>query len=246
MRIDVYTIFPDIFSSPLKEGLLGKALEKGILEIRVHDIRDYAPGRHRQVDDTPFGGGPGMVMKPEPIFEAVLKTLGYGWDELDRLKEEVRVILLTPRGRKLDQSWVRELAEEEHLALICGRYEGVDERVLEHLCTDALSVGDYVLSGGEFAALVVIDAVTRLVPGVVGNRESLREESFSGGLLEYPQYTRPADYRGWRVPEVLLSGNHAAISEWRARKAREWTERQRPDLLRQGEFFPAPREEGDE
>ncbi len=242
MRIDVYTIFPGIFSSPLREGLLGKALQRGVVDIRVHDIRDYAQGKHRQVDDVPFGGGPGMVMKPEPIFEAVLNTLGYRWEELDRLKEEVRVILLTPRGRRLEQSWVKELAEEEHLALICGRYEGVDERVLEHLCTDALSVGDYVLSGGEFAALVVIDAVTRLVPGVVGNRESLQEESFSGGLLEYPQYTRPADYRGWKVPEVLLSGNHAAIAEWRAKKAREWTERQRPDLLGQRGSNEDPRE----
>jgi tRNA (guanine37-N1)-methyltransferase len=244
MRIDVYTIFPGIFRSPLREGLLGKALERGILDIRIHDIREYAPGRHRQVDDAPFGGGPGMVMKPEPIFEAVLNTLGYGWEELDRLKEEVRVILLTPRGRRMEQSLVRELAEEEHLALICGRYEGVDERVLEHLCTDALSVGDYVLSGGEFAALVVIDAVARLVPGVVGNRESLQEESFSGGLLEYPQYTRPADYRGWRVPEVLLSGNHAAIAEWRRRKAFEWTERHRPDLLRGGGLDPQAWGEG--
>lgn len=244
MRIDVYTIFPGIFQSPLREGLLGKALEKGILDIRVHDIREYAPGRHRQVDDSPFGGGPGMVMKPEPIFEAVLQSLGYGWNEIDRLKEEVRVVLLTPRGRKLEQSLVRELAREDHLALICGRYEGVDERVLEHLCTDALSIGDYVLSGGEFAALVVIDAVARLVPGVVGNRESLEEESFTGGLLEYPQYTRPADYRGWKVPEVLLSGNHAAIAEWRRKKALEWTEKYRPDLLGRGGEAPHSQDEG--
>lgn len=233
MRIDVYTIFPAIFDSPLKEGLLGKALKAGLVDIRVHDIRDYATGRHRQVDDAPFGGGPGMVMKPEPIFEAVTQTLGYKLEELGRLKEEVEVILLTPRGRRLDQRKVVELASRPHLALICGRYEGVDERVLEHLCTEALSVGDYVLSGGEFAALVIIDAVTRLVPGVVGNVESLREESFSGGLLEYPQYTRPAEYLGWRVPEVLLSGNHGAVEEWRRKAALEWTRKVRPELIRE-------------
>lgn len=231
MRIDVYTIFPAIFHSPLGEGLLGKAIRKGLVDVRVHDIRDYAPGKHRQVDDAPFGGGPGMVMKPEPIFEAVTRTLGYGLDELDRLKKEVAVILLTPRGERLTQSKVVELSSLPHLALICGRYEGVDERVLEHLCTEALSIGDYVLSGGEFAALVVIEAVTRLVPGVVGNLESLREESFSGNLLEYPQYTRPAEYLGWRVPEVLLSGDHGAVEKWRRRAAREWTRRMRPELL---------------
>lgn len=237
MRIDVYTIFPRIFQTPLEEGLLGKAIQRGLVEVRVHDIRDYAPGKHRQVDDAPFGGGPGMVMKPEPVFEAVTRTLGYRLDELDRLKREVSVIMLTPRGERLTQAKVAELASRPHLALVCGRYEGVDERVLEHLCTEALSIGDYVLSGGEFAALVVIEAVTRLVPGVVGNLESLREESFSGGLLEYPQYTRPAEYLGWKVPEVLLSGNHGEVERWRRRMALEWTRRMRPELLkgREGE-----------
>lgn len=231
MRIDVYTIFPSIFESPLKEGLLGKAIRGGLVEVRVHDIRDYAPGRHRQVDDAPFGGGPGMVMKPEPVFEAVTATLGFGMEELERLRREVRVIMLTPRGERLTQRKVAELASHPHLALICGRYEGIDERVMEHLCTDALSIGDYVLSGGEFPALVVIEAVTRLLPGVLGNEESLREESFSGGLLEYPQYTRPAEYRGWKVPEVLLSGDHGAVEAWRRRAALEWTRRMRPELL---------------
>ncbi len=231
LRIDVYTIFPRIFESPLGEGLLGKAIRSGLVEVRVHDIRDYAPGKHRQVDDAPFGGGPGMVMKPEPVFEAVSRTLGYRLDELERLKSEVSVIMLTPRGERLTQAKVAELARRPHLALICGRYEGVDERVLEHLCTEAISIGDYVLSGGEFAALVVIEAVTRLIPGVVGNLESLREESFSGGLLEYPQYTRPAEYLGWRVPEVLLSGHHGEVEKWRRRMALEWTRRMRPELL---------------
>ncbi len=234
MRIDVYTIFPGIFQSPLQEGLLGKAIRRGLVEVRVHDIRDYAPGKHRQVDDEPFGGGPGMVLKPEPVFEAVTRTLGYRLEELERLKSEVSVVMLTPRGERLTQEKVAELASRPHLALICGRYEGVDERVLEHLCTEAISIGGGGLAGGEFAALVIIAAVTRLVPGVVGNLESLREESFSGGLLEYPQYTRPAEYLGWRVPEVLLSGNHQEVERWRRRMALEWTRRMRPELLKEG------------
>jgi tRNA (guanine37-N1)-methyltransferase len=230
MRVDVYTIFPGIFRSPLEESLLGKAVREGIMDIRVHDIREYATGKHRQVDDAPFGGGPGMVMKPEPIFEAVTRTLGYGMDELEKLRGEVRVVLMTPRGERLDQGKARELAAHAHLALICGRYEGVDERVREHLCTDAISVGDYVLSGGEFAALVIIETVSRLVPGVVGNEESLSDESFSRGLLEYPQYTRPAEYHGWKVPEVVLSGDHGEIEAWRRRAALEWTRKMRPEL----------------
>jgi tRNA (guanine37-N1)-methyltransferase len=196
----------------------------------VHDIRDYAEGRHRQVDDAPFGGGPGMVMKPDPVFAAVTAALGYGMDALHVLKEKVRVAMLTPRGRRLDQQLAAELAAQPHIALICGRYEGIDERVMDHLCTDALSVGDYVLSGGEFAALVVIEAVTRLVPGVVGNEESLADESFSSGLLEYPQYTRPADFHGWKVPEVLVSGDHEAVRAWRREQARQWTRKMRPEL----------------
>ncbi len=244
MRIDVFTIFPAIFDSPLREGLLGKAVRKGIVEVRVHDIREYAPGKHRQVDDAPFGGGAGMVMKPEPLFSAVTGALGYGMDELDRLRREVSVIMLTPRGARLTQSKVAALASLPHLALVCGRYEGVDERVLEHLCSETLSIGDYVLSGGEFAALVVIEAVSRLLPGVLGNEASLREESFSGGTLEYPQYTRPADFRGWKVPEVLLSGDHAAVERWRREAAREWTRKVRPDLL--GEEVEAGGEGGAE
>jgi tRNA (guanine37-N1)-methyltransferase len=230
LRIDVYSIFPGIFESPLKESLLGKAIEARVIDIRPHDIRDYTEGKHRQVDDEPFGGGPGMVMKPEPIFRAVTETLGYGMNQLDELKSNVEVILLTPGGEKLDQEKVSELSRREHLALICGRYEGVDERVREHLCTRALSIGDYILSGGEFAALVVIDSVARLLPGVVGNQDSLTEESFSQGLLEYPQYTRPADFNGWKVPEIILSGNHGEIEKWRRMAAEESTRKTRPEL----------------
>jgi tRNA (guanine37-N1)-methyltransferase len=231
MQVDVFTIFPQIFTSPLKEGLLGKAQERGVVRIRVHDIRDYAMDKHRQVDDAPFGGGPGMVLKPEPIFSAVLKTYDRELEELEELKREVRIVLMTPRGRRLDQSLVQKLAREERLAIICGRYEGVDERVREHLCTDSISIGDYVLSGGEMAALVLIDCVARLIPGVVGNVQSLELESFTSGLLEYPQYTRPADFHGWKVPEVLLSGNHREIERWRMMQARKITEELRPDLL---------------
>jgi tRNA (guanine37-N1)-methyltransferase len=221
VRIDVLTIFPGIFESPLRESLLGKAIEAGILDVRVHDIRDHANDRHRVVDDEPFGGGPGMVMKPEPVVAAV-----------EAVEGEPRVILLSPAGRRLDQTLVRELAAEPYLALVCGRYEGVDERVAEILGAEEVSIGDYVLSGGETPALVLIEAVTRLVPGVVGREESLSQESFEEeGLLDHPHYTRPREFRGLEVPEVLLSGNHAAIAEWRRRAAEEKTRRNRPDLL---------------
>jgi tRNA (guanine37-N1)-methyltransferase len=222
MRIDVLTIFPAIIEGPLRESLLGKAIEAGILDIRVHDIRDHATGRHRQVDDEPFGGGPGMVMMADPLFRAV-EALGEG---------HKRVILLSPAGRRLDQPLVRELASEPWLVLVSGRYEGVDERVVEGLPAEEVSIGDYVVSGGELPALVVIEAVTRLVPGVVGTEESLARESFEEGLLDHPHYTRPQEYRGLRVPDVLVSGDHARIEEWRRRAAEEKTRRNRPDLLR--------------
>lgn len=225
MRIDVLTIFPGIFESPLRESLLGKAIAAGLLDVRVHDIREHAAGRHRQVDDEPYGGGPGMVMKPEPIFAAV-EALGPG---------EKRIILLSPAGRRLDQALVRELATEPWLVLICGRYEGVDERVVEGLPAEELSIGDYVLSGGELPALVVVEAVARLVPGVIGREESHERDSFGPeGLLDHPHYTRPAEFRGMRVPEVLLSGNHAEIERWRREAALEKTRRNRPDLLEGG------------
>jgi tRNA (guanine37-N1)-methyltransferase len=221
VRVDVLTIFPGVLEGPLRESLLGKAIAAGILDVRVHDIREHAEDRHRQVDDEPYGGGPGMVMKPEPLFTAV-ETLG---------PERKRVILLSPSGRRLDQALVRELAGEPWLVLACGRYEGVDERFVEGLPAEEISIGDYVLSGGEIPALVLLEAVTRLVPGVVGKEESLAAESFEGGLLDHPHYTRPQEFRGMRVPDVLLSGNHAEIAEWRRRAAEEKTKRNRPDLL---------------
>ncbi len=222
MRIDVLTIFPGIFESPLGESLLSKAVEAGIVDVRVHDIRDVTTDRHRQVDDEPYGGGPGMVMKPEPLFASV-ESLGEG---------SKRVILLSPAGRRLDQALVRELAAEPWLVLVCGRYEGVDERVVEGLPAEEISIGDYVLSGGEVPALVVLEAVTRLVPGVVGSEESLERESFEAGILDHPHYTRPQEFRGVRVPDALLSGDHAEVERWRREAALEKTRRNRPDLLK--------------
>jgi tRNA (guanine37-N1)-methyltransferase len=223
VRVDIFTIFPKIFEGPLQESLLGKGIAAGLVDVRVRDVRDFATDRHRQVDDVPFGGGPGMVMKPEPVFAAV-EALGPGTK---------RTLLLSPAGKRLDQALVGELAGEPWLVLICGRYEGVDERVVQGLPAEEVSVGDYVLAGGEVAALVVLEAVARLVPGVVGREESLRQESFQDGLLEYPQYTRPQEFRGMGVPEVLLSGDHSRIEEWRRRAALEKTRRTRPDLLPQ-------------
>ncbi|HUG88322.1 MAG TPA: tRNA (guanosine(37)-N1)-methyltransferase TrmD [Actinomycetota bacterium] len=220
MRIDVLTIFPGILEGPLRESLLGKAIEAGLVEVRVHDLRDHTEDRHRQVDDESFGGGPGMVMKPEPIFAAAEAVGG-----------SPRAILLSPAGRRLDQAVARELAPEPHLLLIAGRYEGVDERVALGLPAEEISIGDYVLSGGELPALVLIEAITRLVPGVVGREESLERESFEEGMLDHPHYTRPAEFRGMEVPETLRSGNHAAIEEWRRAAAEEKTRRNRPDLL---------------
>jgi tRNA (guanine37-N1)-methyltransferase len=222
VRIDVLTIFPGIFESPLRESLLGKAIETGLLEVRVHDIREHATGPHRQVDDESYGGGPGMVMKAEPVLVAV-DALGEGTK---------RVLVLSPAGRRLDQPLVRELAAEPWLVLVCGRYEGLDERVVEGLPAEEVSIGDYVLSGGEVPALVLLEAVTRLVPGVIGREESHERDSFGAeGLLDHPHYTRPPELRGMRVPEVLLSGNHAEIERWRREAALEKTRRNRPDLL---------------
>ena len=219
----MFTIFPAIFESPLRESLLGRAIERGLLDVRVHDLRGWSDDRHRTVDDASFGGGPGMVMKPEPIFAAV--------ESLD--PDRGRVLLLSPAGRRLDQGYVRELAREEHLTVLCGRYEGVDERVVEGLPADEVSIGDYVLAGGEVPALVVIEAVTRLVPGVIGKGESHERDSFvDPHLLDHPHYTRPAEFRGMAVPEVLLSGDHGAIEQWRRDAAREKTRRNRPDLAR--------------
>lgn len=222
MRIDVVTIFPGIFESPIRESLLGRAIGAGLVDVRVHDLRDATVDKHRQVDDESYGGGPGMVMKPEPVFAAV-EALGAG---------ERRTLLLSPAGRRLDQALVRELAAEPWLVLICGRYEGVDERVVEGLPAEEVSIGDYVVAGGEVPALVVLEAVTRLVPGVIGREESHEQDSFGhDGLLDHPHYTRPAEFRGMRVPPTLLSGNHAEIERWRREAALEKTRRNRPDLL---------------
>ncbi|MGZ4138327.1 MAG: tRNA (guanosine(37)-N1)-methyltransferase TrmD [Actinomycetota bacterium] len=223
MRIDVITIFPEYFAGPLDAALLGKARAKGLLDIVVRDLRAHTTDRHRTVDDEPFGGGPGMVMKAEPWFDAVEATDGW---------ERARRILLTPAGTRFDQAMAESLASEPHLILMCGRYEGIDERVAEGLATDEISIGDYVLAGGESASLVVIEAVTRLIEGVIGEPASLYDESFRGGMLDFPQYTRPAEFRGMRVPDVLISGDHAAIAAWRRDQALSRTRQRRPDLLR--------------
>ncbi|MGQ9546123.1 MAG: tRNA (guanosine(37)-N1)-methyltransferase TrmD [Dehalococcoidia bacterium] len=225
MRIDILCLFPEIFDSPLKQSIIKRAREAGLVDIEVHNIRDYTHDKHRTVDDYPYGGGPGMVLKPEPIFEAA-----------EAVKQQVGVsdmpiVLLTPQGRLFSQSMAQELAVHPRLMLICGHYEGVDERVCEYLATDQISIGDYVLSGGELAALVVVDAVVRLIPGVLGSQDSAGSDSHSYGLLEHPQYTRPQVYRGWSVPSVLLSGNHGEIAQWRRRQAILRTATRRPDLL---------------
>ncbi len=219
-----------MFDSMLSAGVLGKALEKGLIEVKVHDLRDFTSDRHRQVDDRPFGGKPGMVLKPEPIFAAVEKV---------RIDLNASVCLLSPQGRKFDFRVAEELVRLSQIILICGRYEGVDERVNEHLATDEISIGDYVLTGGEPAALVIIDAVSRLLPDVVGKMESVKQDSFFEGLFDYPQYTRPRDFRGMRVPEVLFSGDHKNIAQWRRKKSLEKTAEFRMDLLKEeGKLSP--------
>jgi tRNA (guanine37-N1)-methyltransferase len=226
MKIDIVTIFPAMVEGPLREGILGRAIASGRLDVQVHDLRTFTEDRHRVVDDVAYGGGPGMVMKPEPFFravEAIAAARG----------APSSIVLTTPDGRPFDHASAARLSRLEHLVLLCGRYEGVDERVRQHLATEAVSIGDYVLTGGELAALVIADAVARLVPGVVGDDESVARDSFAGGLLDYPQYTRPATFRGLEVPPVLLSGHHGAIERWRRREALRRTLAERPDLLAQ-------------
>src|SRR2546425_8057199 len=253
MKVDILTIFPDFFRGPLDFGIVRRAREVGLVDVEIHDLRAFAHGRHRTVDDRPFGGGEGMVLKPEPIFEC-LESLDGLATRADRLSPSAKqsVILLSPQGRRLDQSLAAELSALERIVLICGRYEGVDERVSEHLADREVSISDYVLSGGELGAAVILDTVTRLIPGAVGNEASTRQESFtaqpgtesadkpgdppsstcvSGGLLDYPHYPRPAEFRGMAVPEVLVNGNHDEIRRWRRRTALEKTLRNRPDLL---------------
>ncbi len=227
MRIDILTLFPQMFHSPFSASILQRAMDQKLVEVNFHNIRDYTHDRHYTVDDYTYGGGAGMVLKPEPIFEAVESIKSDIKEEADGLP----VILLTPQGRLFSQPMAQQLSRNKHLILICGRYEGVDERVREHLVTDEISIGDYVLGGGELAAMVVVDAVVRLLPGVLGSPASPLDDSHSSGLLEYPQYTRPPVFRGWSVPEVLLSGNHAQIARWRREQAVLRTLKRRPELL---------------
>jgi tRNA (guanine37-N1)-methyltransferase len=224
MRFDVFTLMPDALGAYLQAGVLGKGQQAGRIEVHLHNIRDWTTDRHRTTDDEPFGGGGGMVMKPEPVFAAVESVLG---EELG----ETPVILLTPQGRVFTQAVARQLAGNSRLTLICGRYEGIDERVRQHLATDEISIGDFVLTGGELPAMVVVDAVARLVTGVLGDSNAATQDSHAAGLLEHPHYTRPAEFRGWRVPEVLVSGDHARVAAWRREQSLRRTWRRRPDLL---------------
>ncbi len=227
MRIDILTLFPQMFEVPFSFGIFRRAVDNRLVSLNLHDIRAYTHDKHHTADDYPYGGGAGMVLKPEPIFEAVESIKAGIKDEVG----ELPVVLLTPQGRLFSQSIVQELAEYRHMVLICGHYEGVDERVREHLATDEISIGDFVLTGGEIPAMVVVDAVVRLLPGVLGSEDSPLDDSHTSGLLEYPQYTRPADYRGWSVPEVLLSGNHGQIAKWRREQIIRRTLERRPELL---------------
>jgi len=229
MRIDVITIFPGMFAPVLGESMMRRAQDKGLVEFAVHDLRDWSGNRHRKVDDRPYGGGPGMIMRAEPIVEAVRAVRKMA-------EPEGRLVLTSPAGRRFDQSVARELAAEKRLVIVAGHYEGVDERVRQHLATDEVSIGDYVLTGGELPAMVLVDAVARLLPGVLGAESGAVEDSFAGGLLEYPQWTRPAEFRGWPVPEVLLSGNHEAVRRWRREQALRRTLERRPDLLARAEL----------
>jgi len=227
VQIDILTLFPQMFQGIFDLGIMKRAIDQKLVSLGVHNIRGYTHDKHHTADDYPYGGGAGMVLKPEPIFEAV---------ESIEKDDKTPIILLSPQGRLFSQQVAQELSQHSHLILICGHYEGVDERVREHLATDEISIGDYVLSGGELAAMVVIDSIFRLVPGVLGSEASLRDDSHVGGLLEYPQYTRPPEYRGWPVPEILLSGNHAQIDSWRREQAIRRTLEQRPELLARAEL----------
>jgi tRNA (guanine37-N1)-methyltransferase len=236
MQFEVFTLLPEVFPPYLESSILQRARQRGLIDVRIHNIRDYTHDRHHTTDDTPYGGGGGMVMKPEPIFEAVESVLGLDADPLRAQPVPVPVILLTPQGRVFTQRVAEELSRYERVALLCGRYEGVDERIREHLVTDEISVGDYVLTGGELPALILIDAVSRLLPGVLGDPTGAEDDSHAMGLLEYPHYTKPPVFRGWKVPEVLQSGNHAKIEQWRREQALARTYSRRPDMLEKAEL----------
>jgi tRNA (guanine37-N1)-methyltransferase len=236
MKIDVLTLFPEMFEGVFSSSILGKARDKGIVTLHTVNFRDYSTNKHNTVDDYPYGGGGGMVLKPEPIFGAVEDLLGSGADADDEVKPRARVILMCPQGETFTQKKAEELSGEEHLVFICGHYEGYDERIRRYLVTDELSIGDYVLTGGELPSMVVIDSVVRLLPGVLGNEQSAVTDSFSTGLLEYPHYTRPANFRNWAVPDVLISGHHENVKTWRHKESLYRTWERRPDLL-EGRVF---------
>jgi len=235
MRIDILSLFPNMFHGPFDESIIKRAVESGVVSINIHDIRGWAKGRHRVVDDYPYGGGPGMVLKPEPVFEATEAVL-------EMALESGPIVLLTPLGRRLDHEVALELAREKRLVLICGHYEGVDARVHERLATREVSIGDYVVSGGELPAMVLVDAVVRHLPGALGSPDSAADESFADGVLEAPPYTRPPEFRGWGVPDVLLSGNHQEVARWRRRRNLLWTAQRRPDLLETARLTDEDRE----
>lgn len=234
MQFEVFTLLPEIFPPYLESSILQRACQRGLVTVNIHNIRDYTHDKHHTTDDTPYGGGGGMIMKAEPVFKAVETVLGL--DALHPRPGPVPVILLDPQGRVFSQSIAEELSRCEKIALICGRYEGVDERIRQHLATDEISVGDYVLTGGELPALILIDAVSRLMPGVLGDPDGATDDSHATGLLEYPHYTRPPEFRGWEVPEILLSGNHAKIAQWRREQSLLRTLARRPDLLEKAEL----------
>ncbi len=235
MQFDVFTLLPEVFPAYLESSILKRASERGLIHVRVHNIRDFTHDKHHVTDDTPYGGGGGMVMKPEPVFEAVESVLGLETTPLPQ-GAPVPIILLTPQGRVFTQHVAEELSQHERIALVCGRYEGVDERIREHLVTDEISVGDYVLTGGELPAMILIDAVSRLMPGVLGDPTGAEDDSHSMGLLEYPHYTKPPEFRGWKVPEILQSGNHAKIEQWRREQSLLRTFNKRPDMLNKAEL----------
>src|SRR2546429_2973941 len=235
MRIDIITLFPEVCRAPLNESIMKRAQENGIVDIRIHNLRDWTTDKHHIVDDAPFGGGQGMVMKPEPIFAAVEDLQAAIQQTPSAQLQTSKVILMSPAGRRFEQQMAAQLSRESHLIIICGHYEGVDHRVIEHLVDLEISIGDYVLTNGAIAAVVLVDAIVRLLPGALGHQQSAADDSFSGELLEAPQYTRPAEFRGWKVPEGLLSGNHAEIEKWRKERAIKRTSENRPDLLGRGD-----------
>jgi tRNA (guanine37-N1)-methyltransferase len=240
MQFEVFTLLPEVFPSYLETSIIKRARERGLIHVDVHNIRDYTHDKHHMTDDTPYGGGGGMVMKPEPVFEAVETVLGLASPPSPpTVESNIPIILLTPQGRVFNQSIAQELSQHPRIALLCGRYEGIDERIRAHLVTDEISIGDYVLTGGELPALILIDAIARLLPDVLGDPTGAQDDSHAMGLLEYPHYTRPPEFRGWKAPDVLLSGDHAKIDKWRRQQALERTLRKRPDMLEKAELSKA-------